>query len=212
MNSSKNKEILIIDFDDSFTLNIASEFYQIGLKSEVINVKNFFKGFKSSPTDILNYDHFVLGPGPGHPEDYFRQHELSEFFKFLFDRPGKTLLGVCLGHQLLGCFLGYSIIDSKEKKHGEVVRYQVNKGDLLFPKSLYGKALELQRYNSLCLQGNTAIKLTNIFEGLDENGEVIGLKGKNFISYQFHPESVGTFYRKQIFYYIRENLYNWSNE
>lgn len=204
--------IVLIDFNDSFSLNIVSEFYRLGISIELISVDEFFIAYDTQNIHFEPDQYFIFGPGPGHPEEYFNKYPLNCFLQEYFRSAQNRLLGICLGHQIIGSYFGYGITESRQKKHGEAVKYLVQNGDPCFPNSLENQVLELQRYNSLCLQKENRITQANIFEGLDENGEILCLSGSKFLTYQFHPESIGTIYRKKIFYYLAQSLYNWSNE
>ena len=56
------KKVLFIDFEDSFSFNVVQELTEIGLQVEVINWTDF--------NSVTDHDLLVIGPGPGHPDDY----------------------------------------------------------------------------------------------------------------------------------------------
>ena len=56
------KKALFIDFDDSFTYNLVQELEEVGISCDVVH----WKDIESLPSDKI----LVLGPGPGHPDDY----------------------------------------------------------------------------------------------------------------------------------------------
>lgn len=161
-------KILVVDFEDSFTYNIASvlhEYCPENITIAVVSHEQFFE--KNYFSTILSYSEkigVILGPGPGHPNEY------SEYFpqiKQLFLKENFYLMGICLGHQILGLMEGYEIDYCDRPIHGESV-------DFLFRNKLY----QVQKYNSLCVK-----KGEEVFDLLE---------GRNWISYQFHPESIGT--------------------
>lgn len=202
------KPVLFIDFEDSFSLNIESELYRQEVTVERILFNQFIKDLEGDATKFNEFKKIILGPGPGHPDEYLNHLIFKKFFnKFLTDS-SHFAVGICLGHQIIGHLLGLKVIESTSKKHGEAVQYQVQQGDPCFPNELKGLALNLQRYNSLTLGNSGSTLDPSIFIGLDHLNEIACLKGSNFLTYQFHPESVGTKYREEIFSYLVKCLYN----
>jgi anthranilate/para-aminobenzoate synthase component II len=167
----KEFKIYIVDFDDSFTFNIANSLYPFLPEIEVINhrlffERSFFKNLK------LHKSAVILGPGPGHPDQYKKYFKQ---IKKLLNNSKIHLMGICLGHQLISRQLGYRIIPSSNCLHGEKIILSWKKKNYI-----------VQRYNSLAVKpmGNNQEVLCN--------NEVMILGYKNGQSFQFHPESVGT--------------------
>lgn len=198
---------ILIDFEDSFTLNIASELFRQGVEVDVVNYKRFFdsKSF-SNPSQLK----VILGPGPGHPAEYLNFPGLENFLTKLLQNNTNRIIGICLGHQILGILSGMQIEESNEKYHGVTVGYFVENNNPCFPNKLHQLEIYVQRYNSLALKVKDRSKLLNsgLFFDVDRNNEVVCIKSEHFLSYQFHPESIGTFYRDEIFSHIKEYLYN----
>jgi len=168
LNKSK---VYIIDFDDSFTYNIANILYPLVPDIEVINYKLFFE-IDMERITFNNKMGIILGPGPGHPNQY------SAYFdkiKYLLYKPNIYLMGICLGHQLVAIQLGYKIITSAHPAHGEKIHFLWK-----------DKECCVQRYNSLAVQPKYQTS-----ELIWQN-EVMILSYQNGQSFQFHPESVGT--------------------
>ena len=190
---------LLIDFDDSFTFNISSELF-----------------FDKQPHDCIHYTqlenilanerdlHIILGPGPGHPDEY---SDIIKLIKKYFTRLDIRWSGICLGHQLIWTSLGAKITTSSNILHGSSQNIFIGElGNKLFGKSL----ITVQRYNSLCVNNsNLPGKLDrNTRLVFDENGELMLSVGKNFMTYQFHPESIGTSYRNSFFKALNYNNNN----
>lgn len=181
-----SRKILFLDFEDSFSFNVVGELSSLGL--EVI-VKNW-KEFKSDE----DFDLLVLGPGPGHPDDY------QEIFPLIEAWPAK-IFGVCLGHQILWRLKGLEVKRSEYPLHGQKVKLNLNEdwqNWLNLPDSIW-----VQRYNSLAVLGDEV--MGEVINHL-ENGEIMMSRCERFISYQFHPESVGTNCRDSFFRAVTGNL------
>jgi anthranilate/para-aminobenzoate synthase component II len=156
-------KIIIVDFDDSFTYNIASTLYPFEADCSVIHHRKFFeiiKDHKFSDQKIA----IVLGPGPGHPNEY---QQYFPQIKWILEQSQIYLMGICLGHQIMGTVFGHEIRYVKDQMHGVAVEFNFN-----------GSLIKVQRYNSL-----------GVF---NHDDELVTLKWPRGISYQFHPESVGT--------------------
>lgn len=173
-------KIVIVDFEDSFTYNIASTIFPFCDDVKVIFHQDFFEPnfFNKLENNQKNIG-IILGPGPGNPKEY---EKYFNQIKFLLNSPNHYLLGICLGHQILGLIEGFEIDDARIKLHGqsELIEYQ-------------NKLRRVQRYNSLAVFNK-------------EGEEVNVLASSNFKSFQFHPESVGTedniIYFKEILEFI----------
>jgi len=176
------KPVYLLDFEDSFTFNIASIVASMGFDVEVIpfaKVKSFLETFQPSTPVVLIY-----GPGPGHPEDHS-----SIFFSIRRLRENQLIfhMGICLGHQILGLIDGGVIGPCSQPIHGRAIDFKIPNWPDVFGKKNWGKTVRVQKYNSLCLKrgGNTSDTVT--FEN-----ECLSRKFPRGVSYQFHPESVGT--------------------
>lgn len=178
------KRALFIDFDDSFTWNVVQELECAGLSVEVLH----WMDFESFPdTDLL-----VLGPGPGHPDDYQR------IFPLLKDWLGqqKPFFGVCLGHQIFWRLRGENIYRSREPVHGQRITLELDRdwqAWLRLPAQL-----RVQRYNSLTVTEEISTRNPDM-KNLVKDGEVMISRGVKVLTYQFHPESVGTSFRRAFF-------------
>ena len=130
-------KVTFIDFEDSFSYNVVQELELVGLNSTIIN----WKDYEKNPDDGL----LVLGPGPGHPDDYQRIYPLVQ--EWLNEK--KPLFGVCLGHQLFWRLQSEEVVRSKIPLHGQKVSLE------LTPEwrewlGIKGEVF-VQRYNSLAV-------------------------------------------------------------
>lgn len=160
---SMSDKIIIVDFEDSFTYNIANVLFPFEKNCRVVSHQDFFQSIESF-TLADSKKAIILGPGPGHPDQY--EIYFSKILK-LMNNESIYLMGICLGHQLMARAQKREVSSSASQMHGQAVA-------ILFQNKSY----LVQRYNSL------AVKIDGV--------EVNICEYKNGISYQFHPESVGT--------------------
>ncbi|MGZ3790100.1 MAG: glutamine amidotransferase-related protein, partial [Bacteriovorax sp.] len=110
-------KIYVVDFEDSFTFNIAAELFQFEKSIVVVSHLDFFskKNFNHLINSIKQPIAIILGPGPGSPDeynDYFKKIELLKEHELVF------VMGICLGHQMLALIDGLKIGPSKKPTHG----------------------------------------------------------------------------------------------
>ena len=184
------KKIYLIDFNDSFVWNIYSEVKKI-FPNALIKLVNYSE---ISQLDQINLNdnnlRFILGPGPGHPQDYLSL--ISPFVEKLLLSSQIKIMGVCLGHQIISMMLGLKVESSSRKMHGEQIKIKLPDQWKVFLKTSQS-FLKVVRYNSLAVNSQFAKeKLNHDFLQLHHQNELMGLFGKNIISYQFHPESIGS--------------------
>lgn len=176
------KKATFIDFEDSFSYNVVQELCDIGLEVEVLSWKDFDK----NPTEGL----LVLGPGPGHPDDYQRLFPLINDWL----NEGRPLFGVCLGHQIFWRLQNEDVVRSKEPLHGQKVKLDLSPEWREWLK-IEGEVF-VQRYNSLTVLGQAALRNPYI-QNFVQDDEIMISRTPNVITYQFHPESIGTSFRKE---------------
>jgi anthranilate/para-aminobenzoate synthase component II len=181
----QNYSMKIIDFDDSFSFNIASTLIELGLDCQVINYLDLkYENINCSENKV-----YLLGPGPGHPIDY--RNVIAPFLNKTFGVGNNFFMGVCLGHQMLLDFLGYEIGKKIQPTHGQARSIVLPNWKDYFLDKYIGRDILIQEYNSLYVKKNINNMMMNIdYYNLGE--EILMAKCKNFISFQFHPESIGT--------------------
>jgi anthranilate synthase component 2 len=183
------KRALFVDFEDSFTYNVVQELIEAGLSVEVTKW--------SEVHTVTDHELLVLGPGPGHPDDY---KDLFPFIRSWLDC-GKKIFGVCLGHQILLRIKGFEIRRSHHPLHGQKTLIKLTTSwqeYLKLPENIW-----VQRYNSLAVEERLS---TGGIDIISLDGEIMLAKGFKFLSYQFHPESVGTNCRQSFFRPILTDL------
>lgn len=170
---------ILVDFEDSFTFNISSELYIQGQEHEVIHFNDLNEILGSN-----NNLQIILGPGPGHPDEY---KQTIALIRTNFQRKDIYWVGICLGHQLLWRALGVPVSQSLEILHGMAESIVL---DDYFQRLFQKEKIKVQRYNSLCVHKSSipleAAKVSSL--QFNHNDELMMSVGDNFISYQFHPE------------------------
>ena len=143
------------------------------------------------------YDLIILGPGPGHINDY---PYAKDFVRENINNV--KFLGICLGHQLLCDFIGFNCERLATPLHGASIEIpNVSKYLEIAPA-------RAQFYNSWVMRGSAAIGFE--YQAVYEKGFIAALFAKNIGGVQFHPESVGTNCPKLIFEKMLYSMYNRS--
>ena len=174
-------KIILIDNYDSFTFNL----YHY-LSSEKVKV-DIIRNDEITDTQIVKnkYDKIVISPGPGNPN---QTGNCIKIVKSLYKKI--PILGVCLGHQIIGQVFGSKIIQAKKIMHGKTSIIKSKRIGIL--ENLPSR-FEATRYHSLVIDKKT---LSNELEitAQTEDGVIMGVKHKryNVHGVQFHPESIKT--------------------
>lgn len=179
--------LLMIDNYDSFTYNLVQYFWELG--SEVDVVRN--DQISCAEIRQRGYEGIVLSPGPGDPSqsgvclDVVR--ELSGVV---------PLLGVCLGHQVIGEIFGGDVVRAGRLMHGKTSMIHHDASDLFAGIS---NPFEATRYHSLVVDPQSLPDLLKVTAWTDE-GEIMGLSHRTLPVWgvQFHPESILTLEGKKI--------------
>ena len=175
------KKIILIDNYDSFTFNLYHYLSSLNLDVDVI------RNDKISSTDIIKkkYNKIVISPGPGNPN---QSGNCLKIVKSLYKKI--PILGVCLGHQIIGQVFGSKIIQAKNLMHGKTSIILSKKTGIL--KNL-PKTFEATRYHSLIIDKKSLSKDLEI-TAETKDGLIMGVRHKNYHVHgvQFHPESIKT--------------------
>ena len=174
-------KILLIDNYDSFTYNLYHYISKFNKNVDVI------RNDKTNGETILKkkYDKLVISPGPGNP------NQAGNCLKIVKEVYTKVpILGVCLGHQIIGQAFGGKIINAQNLMHGKISKIKhSNKGLFKNIKNNF----EATRYHSLVVDRK---KLTKnlLITAETKNKTIMGLMHKNYNihGFQFHPESIST--------------------
>ena len=175
------KKIILIDNYDSFTFNLYH--YLSSLKINVDVIRN--DQISSKEIVKRKYNKIVISPGPGNPN---QSGNCLKIVKSLYKKI--PILGVCLGHQIIGQVFGSKIVQAKKLMHGKTSKIISKKIGVL--KNL-PKIFEATRYHSLIIDKKS---LSNDLEITAEtkDGLIMGVRHKKYHVHgvQFHPESIKT--------------------
>ena len=175
------KKIILIDNYDSFTFNLYHYLSSLKVKVDVI------RNDQITSNEILKrkYNKIVISPGPGNPD---QSGNCLKIVKSLYKKI--PILGVCLGHQIIGQVFGSKIVQAKKLMHGKTSKIISKKLGILknLPKSFVAT-----RYHSLIIDKKTLSKHLEI-TAESKDGLVMGVQHKkyNVHGVQFHPESIKT--------------------
>ena len=175
---------LLIDNYDSFTYNLVQAFYALG--HEPVVLRNDDPAILDMAADPA-LEMVCISPGPGHPS---QTGFCPEFLRRLPHHV--PVLGVCLGHQLLGLHAGARVDVGPCIMHGKQSEI-VHDGSGLFEG--LPNPMKVARYHSLVVhsgegEGNALFTVT----ARAPEGEVMALQYRDrpWVGVQFHPESILT--------------------
>jgi para-aminobenzoate synthetase component II len=173
--------LLVIDNYDSFTYNLVQYLGELGERIEVRrnNEVSIDEIEKMSPGRI------VISPGPGTPNDAGVSLQVIEEFG------GKVpILGVCLGHQVIGQAFGGSVVRAAHLFHGKSSTVQ-HDGKTIFAG--LEDNFTAGRYHSLVVDNASVPECLEV-SARTPNGTIMGLRHRKMKieGVQFHPESIMT--------------------
>ena len=176
-------KILLIDNYDSFTYNL---YHYLSLLKCKVDVR------RNDKINIINikknkYKKIVISPGPGHPNQTGNCRKIvKHFYKSI------PILGVCLGHQIIGQVFKSKIIIAKKLMHGKTSFIRHNEKGIF--KGMK-RIISATRYHSLIIDRKKIGKDLEITaETNDKDKVIMGVMHKkyNVHGVQFHPESIKT--------------------
>ena len=179
---------LMIDNYDSFVYNLKA--YLDDLNEDVKVVRND-KITIEEITEMKDLKGIIISPGPKSPKD--SGICTSVVRKFAGKIP---ILGVCLGHQIIGYEFGAVVEKGERPMHGKVTKIFHN-NDNLFRN--IESPYNVTRYHSLVINEESMPKELKV-DARSEDGAVMAVSHVKYPVYgvQFHPEAVLTQYGHEL--------------
>ena len=173
--------VLVIDNYDSFVYNLVQELGELGAepvvhRNDAIDIAGICA---ASPDAIL------ISPGPGRPED--AGISMAVVTELAGTYP---ILGVCLGHQVIGQVYGGRVVSAPTLMHGKTSSVH-HDGRSLF--SGLPDPFVATRYHSLVVDPDTVPDVLDV-TATTPDGVIMGLRHRTLAveGVQFHPESLLT--------------------
>lgn len=182
---------LMIDNYDSFVHNLVCYFREYGeniylVRNDKITIEEINYFLKQGILEGI-----IISPGPKSPEDCGICKEI------ILNMAGKIpILGVCLGHQIIGHVFRAKVKKGPKPMHGKVTKIYHHQ------KALFDRLPEsytVTRYHSLIVSDENFPDILEI-DARSEDGIIMGIHHKTYHIYgvQFHPEAVLTEYGHEL--------------
>ena len=173
--------ILVLDNYDSFTYNLVQYLRELGAELRVF----YSDGIVLAELTALRPERIVISPGPGRPDQAGISLDLVRHFA------GKVpLLGVCLGHQVVGQAFGGVVKRAPSIVHGKTSRVHHD------GRTIYAglpSPFVATRYHSLVVERESLPDCLEV-SAATSDGVIMGLRHRDYAieGVQFHPESILT--------------------
>ena len=178
----EGKKILVVDNHDSFVFNIVQYLDELGAVTHVV------KNEEIEAKYCQNFDGVVISPGPGNPQNAGASIDVVKYC----DGHEIPILGICLGHQVIGAAYGAKISSAPELLHGRTSEILHDGTDLF--KDIPNNFIAT-RYHSLAIESDSVPAELQVTAQCSD-GTIMGIshRSKKIVGVQFHPEAVLTQY------------------
>ena len=173
--------VLVIDNYDSFVYNLVQELGELGAepfvhRNDTIDIA----GIRAASPDAI-----LISPGPGRPED--AGISMAVVAELAGEYP---ILGVCLGHQVIGQVYGGQVVSAPTLMHGKTSSVH-HDGRALFAG--LPEPFIATRYHSLVVEPGSVPDVLEV-TATTSDGVIMGLRHRTLPveGVQFHPESLLT--------------------
>lgn len=179
--------LLLIDNHDSFTFNLVDLLRKIAVKTDVVSVEAL------DLEAIEPYQHIMISPGPDVPEAYPQLFEMLARY-----HQQKSILGVCLGHQVLCQFFGGTLYNLGKVRHGQTAMLTQLSDNPLFSGLPY--QFQIGLYHSWAISQKSLINSPLVPTAECDQQILMAVKHATLPLYgvQFHPESFITEHGEQL--------------
>ncbi len=194
--------ILIVDNYDSFVFNVARYLEELG--AAVTTVRN--DAIDVAAVEAMAPAAIVVSPGPCSPHEAGASVDIVR--RFSGEIP---ILGVCLGHQVIGAVFGGRVERARLPLHGHATPV-THTGRGLFAG--LPSPLSVARYHSLIVTPTDEMDRRLTVEAVSAEGEVMALAHREHPTFgvQFHPESVLTEHGHALFRNFLARAGQWSQD
>ena len=176
--------LAVIDNYDSFTYNLVQYLQQLGADVRVWRNDEI----TARQLSDMSPGKIVISPGPGTPADAGISREVVRLMG-----NATPILGVCLGHQVIGEVMGAKVVRATRVMHGKTSDIE-HKAEGLF--SDIDNPFTATRYHSLVLDRQSLPACLEVTAWTPDNDEsvVMGIRHRELPleGVQFHPESILT--------------------
>lgn len=174
--------ILLLDNYDSFTFNLYQALSELG--AEVVVHRNDKISVREIAAMLPGLDGVVISPGPCTPVEAGISVDLVQALA-----GNVPILGVCLGHQVIGAAFGGAILRAPKLMHGKTSMI-AHDGKGIFAG--LPNPFQATRYHSLIVERATLPAELEITAEAD--GLIMGVRHRSLPinGIQFHPESILT--------------------
>jgi para-aminobenzoate synthetase component 2 len=177
----RGRRVLVVDNYDSFVFNLVQYLGELGAQTVV------WRNDAATVDDVrgLAPDGVVISPGPGHPRDARLSVDVVRELG-----PALPVLGVCLGHQVIGHVYGGRIGPAPELVHGKTSAVHHQGAGVL---AGLPAPFAATRYHSLVVERDGLPPVLEV-TGETAGGLVMALRHRHHPveGVQFHPESILT--------------------
>lgn len=182
---------LMIDNYDSFVYNLACYLEELGKEVTLIRNDRINPDQVERMQKNENLEGIIISPGPKSPKDC---GNCREIVKRMAGRV--PLLGVCLGHQIIGHVFGASVHKGARPMHGKVTQIRTN-GKGLFQN--LPETYQVTRYHSLVVGEENFPEQLQV-DARSADGVIMAVSHRSMPVYgvQFHPEAVLTEYGHEL--------------